>query len=334
MINPAQDQFESTRVYTDFNALAQLKSKGRDDNPAAIREAVQQFESIFVRMMLKSMRDANAAIIDKPLFDSDQMDLYNDMHDDQLALHLSGPNSGLGLTNVLVQQLTGNPATSSKKSTTEMPFKPQIIIKPQPLSVIKVPGSEMVPGKVEVPGSEKVAAEVAIVKHEERGLDFSSPHSFVQSLWPYAEKAAKLLELDPKVLIAQAALETGWGQHVMRTEQGTSSKNLFGIKANKDWGGERVQVNTLELEGGTLNKQKAEFRAYDSYADSFTDYAQFINGKSRYQKALNVATEPENYAKELQSAGYATDPDYGEKIASIYHSPIMRDAIKFLVDKF
>jgi len=156
--------------------------------------------------------------------------------------------------------------------------------------------------------------------------------SFPNSLWGYAEQAAKQLQVDPKVLMAQAALETGWGKHVMRTEQGYSSNNLFGIKANKTWDGEKTQVASLELENGTLNKQRSTFRVYNNHADSFNDYTQFISNETRYQKALNATAEPETYLQELQSAGYATDPDYADKIGRIYHSPLLNDAIRTLVD--
>jgi len=328
----ADSQFETARVYHDFNSLAQLKTKGRDDNPDVIREAARQFESVFVRMMLKSMRDANGALIDKPLFDSPQMDLYRDMHDEQLSLHLSSSKTGVGLTDILVQQLTSNPVTSGQLEKTESSFNPARVSKtqaylPEPSNVPVVMNKAL----SKADDSSPVTSEET-VRHNQRGPDFSTPVAFVQSLWQDAEQAAKALQLDPKVLIAQAALETGWGKHVMQTEQGNSSKNLFGIKASHSWNGEKTQVSSLELENGSLSKKKSSFRVYNSYADSFADYAQFIGSGSRYQNVRNAASDPVSYMQELQSAGYATDPEYAQKISKIYHSPTMNDAIRTLVD--
>ncbi len=335
-MNLSDSQFEATRVYHDFNGLAQLKSKGRDDSPEAIREAARQFESVFVKMMLKSMRDANAAIIDEPLFDSQQMDMYRDMYDDQLTLHLSSSGSGVGLTDVLVQQLTGNPGASVQSKKPEPVFNPAIVSKAQTSMTKPEQSKEVVSTGVDSvmpgPALEKSEVEGVNTVKEERGPDFSTPVAFVHSLWGYAEKAAKKLQVDPKVLMAQAALETGWGKHVMRTEQGTSSNNLFGIKASHGWEGDKTLVNSLELENGSLSKKSSAFRVYNSFADSFIDYSRFIMSKTRYQNARDAASDPEKYMQELQSAGYATDPDYAHKIGKIYNSPIMNSAIKTLVD--
>jgi len=339
----ADSQFEAARVYHDFNSLAQLKTQGRDDSPEAIREAAKQFESIFTKMMLQSMRDANAAIVDEPLFDSPSLDMYRQMHDEQLSLHLSSSGSGLGLTDILVQQLTSNPASNVYTKDIKTNFEPTLVSKAQSYmaaaeSNIEVnrkssePAADIDEPLVAVAAIEKVAIDKPTSNSESRGPDFSTPVAFVHSLWRYAEQAAKQLQVDPKVLMAQAALETGWGKHVMRTEQGNSSNNLFGIKANNAWDGEKTQVASLELENGTLNKQRSEFRVYNNHADSFNDYTQFISNETRYQKARTAAAEPETYLQELQSAGYATDPEYADKIGRIYHSPLLNDAIRTLVD--
>ncbi len=344
-------QFETARVYHDFNSLSQLKNKGKDDNPEAIREAAKQFESVFMRMMLKSMRDANAAIIDEPLFDSNQLDLYKDMYDEQLSLHLSSSGPGLGLTDILVQQLSGH-STQSKQPDNAQDFNPVRISRAQPATIkpqIQSVHSEInidkeLVEKINLTRKEEISTTTlspvnvvspAIAVTEaanERGPDFSTPVAFVQSLWRHAREAANKLQMDPKVLMAQAALETGWGKYVMRTRQGKSSKNLFGIKAGQNWEGNKIQFNSLELQNGTLSKQKSAFRVYESYAESFNDYARFIGNQIRYQKARNATDNPQHYMHELQTAGYATDPDYAKKIGNIYNSPIMNDAIRTLTD--
>jgi len=342
-----QDQLENSRVFHDFNSLNALK--GKEDSPETIREAAKQFESIFMGMMLKSMREANAAIVDEPFLDSASLGTYQDMYDEQLTLHL-GSTTGLGLTDVLVQQLSGVQGTASKEKVADKEFSPNRVTRANYLTPVKANNSDILsviqasqaqPSTTVVENSNAVSQQTKQVSSvdqitesnkNERGLDFSSPTSFVSSLWPYAQKAAEALQLDPKMLIAQAALETGWGKHVMRTDNGDSSKNLFGIKATQSWAGERTEVNTLEVEDGAFKRQKAEFRTYDSYAESFNDYAQFISQKPRYQKAVDVASEPENYTKELQNAGYATDPNYANKINDIYNSPTINSALTALME--
>ena len=134
---------------------------------------------------------------------------------------------------------------------------------------------------------------------------------------PMAEAAAKRIGIDPKYLVAQAALETGWGKSVMRAEDGSSSHNLFGIKATGSWQGEQARAITSEFRDGQFVKETAAFRSYDSYQDSFHDLVTLLQSNARYQGALDAADNPEQFARELQKAGYATDPGYAKKIISI-----------------
>lgn len=160
--------------------------------------------------------------------------------------------------------------------------------------------------------------------------DFAqSPQAFVEQLWPHAVRAGASLGVAPEVLIAQSALETGWGEHVIRDPGGSSSHNLFGIKADRHWQGKRVTVPTLEYESGVAVRKRAAFRAYDSVAASFDDYVSFISSHARYREALASAHDPEKYLKALQEAGYATDPAYAEKI----HSIMSRHSFSQLVAK-
>lgn len=146
---------------------------------------------------------------------------------------------------------------------------------------------------------------------------FASPQEFVATMLPMAEAAAEKIGVDPRYLVAQAALETGWGKSIIRTRDGESSHNLFGIKAHGGWDGESARVLTTEYRGGKAVKEAASFRAYDSYAQSFDDYVSFLQNNGRYEKALNATESPERFVKELQQAGYATDPHYARKIAQI-----------------
>jgi peptidoglycan hydrolase FlgJ len=148
---------------------------------------------------------------------------------------------------------------------------------------------------------------------------FNEIGEFVTTLLPLAEAAAKKLQLDPKVLLAQAALETGWGKHVMHDGEGRPGFNLFGIKASKSWDGDRISINTLEVENQSFKQVNANFRKYDSFSQSFDDYVNFLQQSPRYQKALDAADNANEYVEQLQASGYATDPNYAKKIMRIFN---------------
>jgi peptidoglycan hydrolase FlgJ len=145
---------------------------------------------------------------------------------------------------------------------------------------------------------------------------------FMSQLLPHAQEAADALGVDANVLLAQAALETGWGKSVIKNGQGESSFNLFNIKADKSWQGKQASVSTVEYDGNVARKEMAGFRSYESYKQSFDDYVNFIKTNPRYSEALKKAGNPTLYVRELQKAGYATDPRYAEKIMRIYNSRI------------
>jgi flagellar protein FlgJ len=146
---------------------------------------------------------------------------------------------------------------------------------------------------------------------------FSSSDDFVATMLPMAEQAAKRIGIDPRYLVAQAALETGWGKSVMRQDDGRSSHNLFGIKATGNWQGEQARAITSEFRDGQFVKETAAFRSYDSYQDSFHDLVSLLQNNARYKEAVKAADKPEQFVRELQRAGYATDPDYASKISQI-----------------
>ena len=149
---------------------------------------------------------------------------------------------------------------------------------------------------------------------------FDSQEAFVKALYPYAEKAAAELGTRPKAIIAQAAVETGWGKYVIHDGAGNSTNNFFGIKAKGNWQGEQAVVSTLEFNGAVPQKQKAAFRAYDSIEQGLNDYVAFIRQQPRYQQAVAQGSNTEQYFESLQQAGYATDPDYAKKVMSVYNS--------------
>lgn len=173
-----------------------------------------------------------------------------------------------------------------------------------------------------IPG--KVANAVADVLPE--GLDPRSPEGFVAKVWPHAQRAAEELGVDPRALVAQAALETGWGRRQIQRGDGASANNLFGIKAT-GWSGDRATVSTHEYRNGVRRSERADFRAYASPAESFADYVRLLKKSPRYAQALEAGRDVRGFAQGLQRAGYATDPSYADKITAISNGPTLGRAL-------
>jgi flagellar protein FlgJ len=284
----------NTSIYTDFAGLTSLKAQARTDQGAALDKAAKQFESMFLQMMLKSMRQAK---LTDGIFDSQSMDKYQEMYDQQLSVHLAEAG-GAGLADVIKRQLAGVNSQVVQQGKDIEAYRKQPVYM-QPIMQTQV-------------------ADVSKTEKPELELD-GKPETFISKLKPYAEKAAAALGIEPQALLAQAALETGWGKSQMKMADGKPSFNLFGIKADSRWNGKQANVSTLEFRDGIAKKERASFRAYDSYEDSFNDYANFIFENRRYQKAMKNTENPAAYFNELQQAGYATDPKYAEKIMSIFN---------------
>ncbi|MGP9801467.1 flagellar assembly peptidoglycan hydrolase FlgJ [Rheinheimera sp. NSM] len=306
--------------YHDLNSLQQIRSNSAKDEKAGLRQAAEQFEAIFFSMLLGSMRKANAAFEVDGMMNSETTKFYRDMHDSQMATDLA-QKGALGLADLLVQQLSPALGGSAKpegkaEKTLQMPTH---ILPARKANVVTTAANSA----QAVPAVSDVMAQAAT---EQPGTNWqvASPADFVKSLLPAARQTAKALGLDPLALVAQAALETGWGQRMIKTAQGENSFNLFGIKANNGWQGQTAVVDTLEYRGGVAKKEQAKFRAYDSPAHSLQDYVNFISSSSRYQDAVKVTTDAKAYFEQLQAAGYATDPAYAQKIMAVYQSPVMQ----------
>ncbi|HEX4872853.1 MAG TPA: flagellar assembly peptidoglycan hydrolase FlgJ, partial [Nevskiaceae bacterium] len=153
---------------------------------------------------------------------------------------------------------------------------------------------------------------------------------FVQQMRPHAERAAARLGVPAELLLAQAALETGWGSRLPRHADGRESHNYFGIKADRRWQGEAVRTRTREVVDGQSRSETAAFRAYASVGQGFEDYAHFLQSQPRYAEALKVAHDPRRFAEGLQKAGYATDPDYAEKILRVMADPALHEGRRAL----
>lgn len=330
---------QSPQFYTELNQLNDLRRRAGSDEEAALREVAQQFEQIFLSMMLKSMRDANAAFGEDNPFNSHNTRFFQDMYDQQLTLELSG-QSGLGLADVMVRQLSQHSdiRSDAERDARERPLTEAEMLLNRAMNATAGMAASAVLGQAQA-SVPRNAAEVeseadeanrvdAVSAQSERGIPsenlprrFESPQQFVDSLLPLAEEMGAELGVDPKVLLAQAALETGWGRFII-----DGSNNLFNIKADSRWPGERVSVSTLEYRDGVAAKEVAAFRAYGSYAESFRDYVDFLRTNPRYQVALQNTADPVAYLRELQAAGYATDPAYAQKIERIFTGNLLAQA--------
>lgn len=276
-------------VYTDFSGLDRLRLEAREQSPDALGEAARQFEALFIQMMLKNMR---AASFGDELFGSDQQRQYQAMFDQQMSLHLGG-RGGLGIADLLVRQL-GDRDGAAEDGGGQMRDTAAVSIN----------------GAIAAPRSSSGS---------HRAL-FESPQEFVRTLRPHAAAAAERLGVAPEVLLAQAALETGWGRQVIHRSDGSPSHNLFGIKAGPQWSGERVMAATLEFDNGVAVRRRESFRAYDSFAESFADYTDYIEANPRYQAARDHSGDARRYLTGLEQGGYATDPLYAGKIDELLNS--------------
>jgi len=392
--------------YSDLNRLNQLKvgDKNSDGN---LRKVAQEFESLFLGEMLKSMRSATEALgQDNPL-NTPAAKQYQEMYDQQLAVSMSREGGGIGLADVLMRQMSknkplapGEAAAASlakqeaAKAAVETPIAAGTVALNGPLSRVNgqrplwasrsvhapqeagegahrndmaminqrrlqlppkladrllaglVPSAtptattainrnalperasstgtgplyngdwlanaQQAGGGMQIYGRAMVQIPLAPPKKA-----FSSADDFVNTMLPMAKEAAARIGVDPRYLVAQAALETGWGKSVMRAQDGSSSHNLFGIKAGSSWAGNSARAITSEFRDGAMVKETAEFRSYDSYKDSFHDLVTLLQSNNRYQEVVKSADNPEQFVRELQKAGYATDPNYASKISQI-----------------
>lgn len=285
---------------TDFKGLHELKIQAKQDAKQALPEVAKQFEGIFLQSMLKSMRMGQHFLDESSPFKGKNQDTFQEMLDGQYASSISS-SKGIGLAAMLAQQLQGigvgvggRPIASSDPKTISLP-------------------------SVQAP---------TVAVGEENDSPVNVIDDFVKSIWPKAKQAAMQLGLDPRILMAQAALETGWGKFIAKDADGTSSNNLFNIKSANNTEHDSVMVKTTEYIADTPVKMSASFRKYPSVENSFSDYVSLIKGSERYQNAVANAGNPERYVDELHKAGYATDPKYGSKILSIYHGDELNQAMQ------
>jgi len=351
-------------IYTDLGSLDNIRKQAQVDSAGAIKAAAKEFEAFFMKMMLKSMRQASEVIGEDSPFTSQQEKMYMGMFDEQLSVELSQKGT-LGIADLMTKNILGSAYQTDKidASLTRDPFSHLTKVEKSvsnPLQVITRGGDLTTNMAIDKPQVSLVHEYVTfnsenkelkfkqnhlnntpntniplmdvndsvkpLTKPAEKKALFESPIDFVKQLYPMAKKSAESLGVNPKILLAQAALETGWGKYVMHSGDGKASHNLFGIKSNKSWQGDSVVVDTLEVEKGQFKSIKATFKMYQNFEKSFDDYVSFIKENPRYKQALEVVDDVAEYLSSLQSAGYATDPNYASKILSIFNRDVVQDA--------
>lgn len=365
-----KQNFDQARNALDLNGLNDIRQQSRsgdgEGKKAALQEAAQQFEAIFMKMLLSSMRKAQEVLESDSPLNSQSSKFYRDMHDQQMAVELSA-NGSLGLTDLIVRQLGGddgsfkpssvlrndgnftpksqlnsldNTATENTdsgktskdkqhnalvekmlsdnnkiRSDIDIPFaasyQAQNIVNNQAGNTI----SQFTLSELEKKSAKKQNQLASVnISTAQTSPIFAQPQDFVSALIVPAQKVQQQLGVPFEVVIAQAALETGWGQKIIKGQNGDSSNNLFNIKADSRWAGDKVTKDTLEFEQGAMVKKSEPFRTYQSLNDSVDDYIDFLSTSERYQEALQSSGNVEHFLQGLQKAGYATDPQYADKI--------------------
>jgi flagellar protein FlgJ len=271
----------------DSQSLDALRSQAKQTPDKALASAAKQFEAVFMSMLLKSMRDATPQ---DGMFDTEQTKMFTSMLDQQLSQNVGG-SRGIGLADMMVKQLSRHVDKPDLETSGKVP-------------AIK-PGAEA----LQVPAQIKAAIPSAYSENVQQ--------NFVQRMMPHAAQVSRETGLPAHQMIGQAALESGWGRREILMADGSNSYNLFGIKAGADWNGKVAEIKTTEYHNGVASKPIEKFRAYDSYADAFRDYAQLLSTNPRYAKVMEQGQSVQGFARALQDSGYATDPKYAEKLVQV-----------------
>ncbi len=299
MIGPSNDL--TSKFVLDTKGMGDLKQSAKAGSPEALKGAATQFEAMFINMMMKSMRDATPQ---DELTGSEQSKMFTGMLDQQMSQNMA--KRGVGLADMLIRQLSAQ-ATGAQalaiggdqnvRTSAAMPEARSA------RELMTIPGAMLAPSNVTHASSGRVQA----------------PHvrAFQEKLGVHAAEAERSTGIPAKFMLSQAALETGWGKREIRNQDGSSANNLFGIKAGPGWKGKVATAVTTEYVNGVPQTRTEKFRAYDSYADSFKDYAKLITNNPRYEKVLANAKDATGFAQGLQNAGYATDPLYAAKLTKI-----------------
>jgi flagellar protein FlgJ len=317
MTSPTSNTTDLTGKFAlDVRDMGSLKQSARAGSPEALKSAATQFEAMFVNMMMKSMREATPQ---DGMMDSQQTKMFTTMLDQQTSQNIA--KKGIGLSDMLIRQLSktadtqalaigadGN-ATSDANGNGGSFGGLASLMDAKLQRAIAAAGGNGADATLTLVGNGAAAGN--------RGSQAPHVRSFQDKLSAHAEEASRATGIPAKFMLGQAALESGWGKREIKGRDGTNSNNLFGIKATGDWKGKVVEATTTEYVNGKAQTKVERFRAYDSYSDSFKDYAKLLANNPRYEKVLASAGDAASFAQGLQKAGYATDPNYANKLTSI-----------------
>lgn len=333
------NQFDvSTRLSADLRGLDKLRAGARANDPEATKEAARQFEALFLGMMLKSMREGAG---EGGMLDNPQSKMFTGMMDQQVAQKLAS-GRGVGLADFMVRQLTraqadgvtkaaqsGGAAAAPISGKAAQAADPAPI--PAPRAASTVAGSavradpgpapkalEARPGAAQTPAASAEPAPAA-GRHPVR--------DFLSKVVEHAKEAAQHTGIPAHFMLGHAALESGWGRREVRGVDGARSHNLFGIKAGAGWTGRTVDAVTTEFVNGKAVKTVQKFRAYDSYGESFRDYARTLRDNPRYAAAV-AGRDAHGFASGLQKGGYATDPRYADKLARVINGAALKQTLE------
>jgi len=298
----------------DVRSLERLKSSSSASPKSAIRETAKQLESLFMQELMKSMR---ASTMSTGMLDNQATEMGTSMLDTQFAGQMTGRPGGL--SDLIVRQLERqmglkNGAASGDTSTG---------------AANGANGTDALHGlNMSTALGRRSAAAAAPAAADAAGSPangnqrLSASEQFIRKHQAAAQEAQAATGMAASHILGQAALESGWGKHEIKMKDGSSSHNLFGIKATPGWTGKVAEVTTTEYVGGVAHKVTAKFRAYDSYADAFKDHARLLSQSPRYSQTVAQADTASGFAKGLQKAGYATDPAYADKLTKVINTAL------------
>ncbi|MBD8626067.1 flagellar assembly peptidoglycan hydrolase FlgJ [Oxalobacteraceae sp. CFBP 8753] len=309
--SPNLDQ--TSKLALDTNSLNGLKNSAKAGTPAAMKEAATQFEAMFINMMMKSMRDATPQ---EGMTDNQQTKTFTTMLDQQTSQNLA--KRGVGLADVLVRQLSANQMGQQALAIGADGMGSDAAAGASRLTPSLNNAAAMYGNGAALGAGAAAASKAPPLPATTETGRVQAPHvrAFQEKLHEHAHAAEQTTGVPAKFMLGQAALETGWGKRMIRNADGSNSNNLFGIKAGASWKGKVATAVTTEYVNGKPQTKVEKFRAYDSPADSFRDYANMIAKNPRYEKVIG-SSDAATFAQGLQRAGYATDPNYAAKLTRL-----------------
>lgn len=314
-------QQQTNRAAYDVQGTQDLRRQLRDNSPESLKAAAQQFESMFLQMVLKSMRDT---VPQDGMLDSDQTRFYNGLLDQQMAQNLSTSGRGVGFARLIEQQLgrhLGSEGGAAAKAADALQGLP-----PGTANALDAVQHRQTPASFPTSASYAAISRLGAEATGRTGEGDGAAKDFVAKVWPHAVEASRTTGIPPQFLVAHAALESGWGKSEPRRTDGSASHNLFGIKAGTSWTGGVAEATTTEFVNGQAQQTVERFRSYSSYAEAFRDYAGLLRNNPRYSGVIG-AQDGTEFARRLQQAGYATDPMYADKLSRIISGPTLRQAL-------